>query len=132
MRIALLLMLIALAGLAAACSSGDSTPTPERTGVVQGTVWFVGAPCPPRATPGPPCDGPYPNYELRILRVSDESVAAVHRTDENGRYMAVLPEGRYMVRTRAGVAADTYEETRFTVHPGETLTLQLTVDTGIR
>jgi hypothetical protein len=121
-----------IAAAAVACGGGDVTATPEGFGTVQGTVWFVGAPCPPELSQGPPCDGPYPDYQLRILRDSDESLAAFHVTDANGQYTAVLPAGRYLIRTRAGIAADTFEETRFTVIPGDTLTLQLTVDTGIR
>jgi len=124
--------LLALLTLVAACGGGATTPTAQGMGIVQGTVWFVGAPCPPEVSGGPPCDGPYPDYELRILRDSDESLAALHVTDENGQYTAVLPSGRYLIRTQAGIAADTFEETRFTVIPGDTLTLQLTVDTGIR
>ena len=126
----LILGLVALA--AVGCGGGDATATPTGYGVVEGVVWFVGAPCPPEVSSGPPCDGPYPNYDVRILRAEDETLADIHRTDQFGRYEAVLPAGRYMIRTQNGIAADTFEETSFTVVPGDRLTLQLTVDTGIR
>ena len=132
MRLFIPLILALVVITAGACGGGEATPTPAGFGTVQGVVWFIGAPCPPELANGPPCDGPYPNYDVRFLRADDESLADVHRTDQNGRYEAVLPAGRYLVRTQNGIAADTFEETSFTVIPGDTLTLQLTVDTGIR
>jgi hypothetical protein len=49
----------------------------EFTGDLEGTVWFIGNPCEPGAAlPVPPCDGPYPSYEIVVYQDDGVTMAA--------------------------------------------------------
>ena len=114
------LALLALAGC------GAIGPEPgASTGAVTGTV--VLAPCRPVERVGdPPCP-PRPGVKVHFER---GSAAAVAVTNQNGVYSVRLVAGTYDVWAEGGIARP--QPVRVTVQPGDTLTVNLTVDSGIR
>ena len=55
-------------------SSSDKILISKKLGVLEGTVHFSGMACPPDRSKTPPCDGPYPNYEV-IIYDNDVSIS---------------------------------------------------------
>ena len=104
----------------------------KQVGVVEGTVYFVGKPC-PHSRVVPPCDGPYPNYEVVIYEIDGKSIANRTITDDEGNFEAQLPVGDYLV----------FEKNRdfnivkeipivFTIEPDKRKSLEISIDEGIR
>jgi hypothetical protein len=118
----------ALLLLSAACASTDE---PGNTGVVAGTVGFIGVPCLP---PGqvPPCDGAYPGYVLKVYNAAASLVVAQDTTDSAGHYTIRLASGHYAFVTPDGIQPENVAVTPFTIVAGDTVTVDLVVDTGIR
>jgi hypothetical protein len=121
-------LLLALLLLGAACASTDE---PGDTGVVAGTVGFIGVPCLP---PGqvPPCNGAYPGYVLRVYNAAASRMLAQDTTDVQGHYVVQLAPGRYAFVTPNGIHPEDVAVTPFTIVAGDTVTVDLVVDTGIR
>jgi hypothetical protein len=109
----------------------DSAADPGESGVVAGTVGFIGLPCLPPGD-GPPCDGPYPGYVVRALTADLHRVVAQDTTDADGRYAINLAPGDYAFETPHGLPPANVQVTRFTVVAGESVTVDLVVDVGIR
>ncbi|UCC71524.1 MAG: hypothetical protein JSV86_14180 [Gemmatimonadota bacterium] len=101
-------------------------------GVLEGRVHLVGLPCPPNSLQRPPCDGPYPNYEVVVHDSNGQSVVAQTRTDDQGFYDVVLKQGEYVIFTTQGLSEPFTETHRFTIVAGKITVLNLTIDTGIR
>jgi hypothetical protein len=118
------IVMLSLVGCDSAADLGES-------GAVTGTVGFIGVPCLPPGD-GPPCDGLYPGYVVRALSADLHRVVAQDTTDAEGRYAVDLPPGDYAFRTPAGIRPEDVAVTRFTVVAGETVTVDLVVDVGIR
>ena len=101
-----------------------------------GTVYFVGKPCPPRpdgrARLGPPCDGPYPGYEIAVHAADGETVVARTTADERGRFRVELPPGAYVIHTPGGVDPRATRATTVAITSGATTHADLKVDTGVR
>lgn len=114
----------------------EPTSVPDETnhqnGVVEGVVYYVGIMCPSSRT-GPPCDGPYPNYEVVIFEVSGESVIARTFTDNNGNFEAELPPGDYIVFGK-NPGFNTVEETPifFTIEPEKRKSIEILINEGYR
>ena len=104
-------------------------------GTLYGTVSFVGVPCAPGKGKVPPCDGPYPDYEVVVYRAGTSEIAVRTRTDLDGRYEVRLPPGNYILRSPAGglPMKQQVEESRPSrVDAGGRTQLDLHIDTGIR
>jgi hypothetical protein len=99
--------------------------------VVVGTVGFIGVPCLPPGQ-GPPCDGLYPGYALRVYDPTLRWIVAQDTTDAQGAYAIALAPGHYAFVTPDGVRPEDTAVTPFTVAAGDTVTVDLVVDTGIR
>jgi len=121
-------LLLVLLPLGLACASSDE---PGDTGVVVGTVGFIGVPCLP---PGqvPPCDGPYPGYAVRVYDAGLRRMVAQDTTDAHGSYSIALAPGQYAFVTPDGIQPENVAVTPFTIVAGDTVTVDLVVDTGIR
>jgi hypothetical protein len=128
----LLLGLLALLSCEDA-SSDELAGLGDKVGVLEGTVYFVGVPCPlTYPPPGPPCDGPLPDFEVIVFHRDGSTEAAWTRTDERGDYRVVLPEGEYVILTQNGINELFIVINEATVASGAVTTLHLTIDTGIR
>ncbi|KPK75054.1 MAG: hypothetical protein AMS25_18655 [Gemmatimonas sp. SM23_52] len=101
-------------------------------GALAGTVYFVGLPCRLISPSRPPCDGPYPDYEVVVYESDGVTEAARTRSDERGRYFVALEPGDYVIFTPAGLAARFRNPNTATVLAGKLTRLDLVVDTGIR
>ena len=104
----------------------------KQVGVVEGTVYFVGKPCPPSEI-GPPCDGPYPNYEVIIYKTDGKSIATKTITTDEGSFEAQLPVGDYIVY-EISMDFNKVKETPivFTIEPDKKKSLEISIDVGIR
>lgn len=132
-RSAYLCFLLLVIGVAAsACgASGAGTSGPRGTlaGVVVAgptcPVAAAGHPCPPKAVPG---------RQVQIETPSG-SVVATATTDAQGHFSATLPPGSYIVRVaiipgQIGMSQPTPGQ--ITVVAGQTATIMIELDTGIR
>ena len=114
---------------------GNTLETPETTkqeNGVEGTVYFVGKPCPSTMT-GPPCDGSYPNYEVIIYEIDGKTVAHRTITDDKGNFEAQLLPGDYIVFGK-NPRFNTIEETpiQFTIEPEKIKSIEISINEGIR
>lgn len=112
----------------------SATSCKDEIGKVAGTVSFKGVPCQPGQPDFnvPPCSGPYPNYEVIIYHASaPEQPVLTIKSGSDGNYHADLPAGDYRIYTQNGIRATDRTEHKFTIKPAETITLNLTVFTGI-
>lgn len=127
----LLLMLgAALLALAAACSGPDATPTAEPDGVLAGAV-TIGPLCPVE-----PCDASQAEvYSGREIVLQAPGASAISMPlDVQGRFGGSVPPGTYAVRLSNCVylGCDGVFPAEVTIAAGETKTLTLDIDTGIR
>lgn len=104
----------------------------RKSGVLEGTVVFVGTPCQISKLQVPPCNGSYPNYEVIIYDARGKEPVAQTVTDEEGNYSLQLEPGRYMVYSQNGLGDDDIAIHRVNIKSGETTNLNLSIDTGIR
>ena len=108
----------------------------QEKGILVGTVGFVGLPCPPEEIGGrkplvPPCDGPYPNYEIAVYRTDGKTVVTKIASNVDGTYEIYLNSGNYSIYTPSGLQ-DRIKTHQVTIVSGMTTKLDLVVDTGIR
>jgi hypothetical protein len=107
----------------------------ESMGTLYGTVSFVGVQCAPGKGKVPPCDGPYPDFEVVLYKAGTWEMSARTRTDLNGHYEVKLPPGNYILRSAAEgpPAGQRVEEpSQARVDAGGRSRLDLHIDTGIR
>src|SRR4051812_49399188 len=103
LRNLMLALLLAACGPKPAPSAAQPPGGNPGGGTLTGTVAFVGSPCP---TPnGPPCDGPYPNYEVVVYTSDGTTVAGKTTTKADGTFSLELPPGKYVVFTQSGIKA---------------------------
>jgi len=76
-------------------SSSDKILNSKKVGMLEGTVHFSGVACAPDRIKTPPCDGPYPDYEVIVYDKEGKITIAKTRTDQNGYYQIILNEGTY-------------------------------------
>jgi hypothetical protein len=131
-----LLLAFALFACSSPAKSGMSTTPPggnPGSGTLQGTVQFVGTPC-EAAKKGPPCDGPYPDYEVVVYKDDGTTVASTAKTDQDGKFTVSLPEGKYVIFTGANAAAgaDAKQRTDVVVSRDALQTVDLRIDSGVR
>jgi hypothetical protein len=123
-----LLALLACGGI----SSEKLAGLDEDMGVLEGIVHLVGVPCPPNSPQLPPCDGPYPGYNVIVHDSRGENVVAHARTDDRGLYHIELEAGKYLIFTTQGLGEPYVETNDFAIVAGKITVLNLTIDYGIR
>ncbi|MGD2218459.1 MAG: carboxypeptidase-like regulatory domain-containing protein [Gemmatimonadales bacterium] len=123
-----LLALLACGGL----SSEKLAGLDADMGVLEGIVHLVGVPCPPISPQSPPCDGPYPGYNVIVHDSRGENVVAQTRTDDQGFYHIELEAGEYVIFTTQGLGEQFVEANDFTIVAGKITVLNLTIDYGMR
>lgn len=112
--------------LVSGCGSAGSSPPPPAEGIVTGTVRL--SPCRPVERAGdPPCP-PAPGVEVRFQPVSGGAPGSAV-TDSAGIYSVRLTPGTYQTAVSRGLLRNS---ARVTVASGDRLSLDLTVDVGIR
>lgn len=114
----------------AACSSGaDPTSTPPAEGAISGTL-SVGPLCPVEPCSNP--INPYPGLQVAIVR--NDEVVALLDVNEDGAFSGPVPAGEYQLN----VQPCEFLGCRFslpvpiTVIEGQTATVDIDIDTGIR
>lgn len=137
------LLTVAMILFTAGCAVVAPEPEPPAEspkgppGRLAGTVHFIGTPCAPKEISGkapqvPPCDGPYPGYEIIIYARDGRRVMATTRSDAEGAYGVDLPPGTYVIYTQRGLRAGDRETHRTEIRSEALTTLNLVIDTGIR
>lgn len=130
--IARLAMLLVWFGIFRGCTGVTDATEASVKGVLKGQVTFVGAEC-NAAAPNfkvPPCEGPYPRYEVVVFDKTGRSVVAKTSSVQDGRYSIELRPGDYLVYRPSGI--DRRETLRVTVAAGKATALDLRIDTGVR
>jgi hypothetical protein len=126
--LSIVLVSIVLAGCA-----GSSPSEPETPGVLQGSV-SIGPICPVEQE-GVPCPVPPEAYAARKIVVSDSRGRLVERVTigSDGRYRVSLAPGTYRVDiNRIGIDSSSDVPRTVTIRSGETVVLDIRIDTGIR
>lgn len=76
----------------------DSSPScSSNSGVIYGTVYFMGLECNPLNMRVPPCDGPYSNYEVIVYDESGTLIIDRTFTDNYGEYTFTMLPGTYVI-----------------------------------
>jgi hypothetical protein len=120
---------LALAGLSAGCSCGTAG-----SGILEGNV-TIGPICPVEQ-PGNPCPVPCEMYQARKVLIYDSSgnkLIAEADIDCNGHYSIELKSGAYTV----DINHDSFGHVsgvpqKIELKPGQTIELNIDIDTGIR
>jgi hypothetical protein len=125
MRLRLVLVAAGLTLLAC----GSSAAAPRRaSGTVSGRV--LSAPSCPVERAGSPCP-PRPVVGATVVALRASHVVASTHTGANGHYVLHLTPGHYLIRaTNPGIGSTAQHPA--SVRPGETTTVRLVVDSGIR
>ncbi|MBI1925080.1 T9SS type A sorting domain-containing protein [Candidatus Poribacteria bacterium] len=115
----------------------DEDNDTQEKGKLSGTVRFIGLPCPPEEISGrkpqvPPCDGPYPNYEITVYQADGKTIVSKVASDASGNYKISLNAGTYIIYTQNGLSQANLTTNQVTVVSGQMAKLDLVVDTGIR
>lgn len=144
------LSFLALAGMAKAkdlCVEGCDTTYPAREadsnntalvamgsgspGIIEGIVTFVGVPCGSgMVSRVPPCNGPYPNFNIVVYRADGKTVETQAVSDKDGNYKISLIPGKYIIYTPAGPVRK--KPNTVNIVSGKTTRLDLTIDSGMR
>lgn len=108
------------------------TSASRQSGVLEGSVTFIGVPCAPQSQrKTPPCDGPYADYEVVVFNAAGTSEVGRTRSNANARYEITLPgDAEYSVFVPSGIRNQT--KLSIVVPAGGRKTLDLQIDTGIR
>ena len=129
----LLFGLVACGGAQQAPGTAGGTTPPgggAGAGTLTGSVTFVGTPC---AQPsGPPCDGPYPDYEVVVYASDGTTEVGRTRTGADGTFSIDLPAGAYAIFTQAGLQPSDRARTDVSVSRDALTQTALRVDTGVR
>ncbi len=120
---------VALLFTLALAACGNGTPAPARTGTLEGRE-VIGPLCPVE-----PCTGAANPYEGRSLELRGAyQPLRLVGLESDGRFSASVPAGLYTVGlTDCGfLGCGVTLPTRVEVRAGETATLTIQIDTGIR
>jgi hypothetical protein len=129
------LFLFFTAAFTPGCSQDIGSHRTEQQGQVQGTVFFVGVPCQPDRLSVPPCDGPYPNYEVIIFSRDGKTLAGKAISDHQGKYRLFLPAGSYITKSKENNALPSQfsqNHQAIIVEAGKTTHLDIHIDKGVR
>jgi hypothetical protein len=115
-------------------SSSSSFHSKTAAWNLEGTVFFNGLPCNPKTTiKVPPCDGPYPNYEVIVYAVGGKDIVSKTRSDQNGTYTMLLKTGNYTIYTENNrFLVSNMKANNFDIKEGRITKLDLVIDTGRR
>jgi hypothetical protein len=113
--------------LIAACGTQHPAAAPP-TSVVTGTV--SAGPVSPLARPGVPTAAVVRGTTVEAL--SGSQVIATTRTDQAGRYEFELQPGTYLIRAQSDKYISKEKSETVTLSQGQSLTVNLVFDTGIR
>ena len=121
-------------GVSCVCAEGKCRWSNENKGIVQGKI-LIGPICPVERE-GVTCEPSPEAYSSRkiIIYATDGSTIIKETTpDEKGNYKISLIEGEYVVGIyRTGIDSSSDVPKNITVRKGETVELNISVDTGIR
>src|SRR5262245_45071045 len=112
----------------AACPSKPIVEHPAPPATVAGLVHMTGTPC---QQPGPGCEGPLAGYKVEVRAKNGTTVVATATTGDDGRYALTVPTGDYTILTKCCIPNRDVRND-FTAPAGETTTVDLNIDTGIR
>ena len=130
MRRTLTLLALATAGLLLAGCSGDSTST----GTLEGRVTI--GPISPVEQPGEKPPAPPEVYEARKIMVYDSNGSRLIKEvnlGQDGYYSTTLKPGTYTVDiNHIGIDSSSDVPIKIEISPGETVSLDIDIDTGIR
>jgi hypothetical protein len=101
------------------------------SGRIEGQVVFAPA-CPVETAGGDCAPQPAAGAQVDISEVGSRESAQVFTTDEQGSFMAELPGGEYSLRAQTSPQIGAEVQTQVTVRSGETTSVQLEIDSGIR
>lgn len=134
-KIAGILILILLASGCAQYSSGT-----KKTGFLSGKI-SIGPICPVEKNPPDPNCQPteqtYAAYSLDAYRLSDSEPGEknIYRSpfhaNNDGTYKIELPEGKYLIKRNTNSMIGSYSKI-VEIKAGQTTTLNIDIDTGIR
>lgn len=121
--------------MAAAALTACGDPTPSESGVITGHVTVQ--PLSPVEEEGVPTPTPWPElYEGRVILIygpDGEEVVKRAEIDSEGTYREELPPGTYVVDVeRIGPISSPGLPKTIEITSGETVQLDVTIDTGIR
>jgi hypothetical protein len=112
-------------------SQADNAPT--TISGIKGTVYFIGADCPPKsAMKVPPCSGPYPGYDVTVYAEDGKNTKRTVKTDTNGNYFVSLRPGNYIIDTQPGRLDFPKEAVKVIVTENHVSRQDLHIDTGLR
>ena len=130
--VAVLLALVL--GVLAACGvQPASEGAQQNQGTLTGTV-VAGPTCPVARAEAPCPPKPVPNRAVRI-ETADGTLAATVTTDGQGHFRVALAPGSYVVRVTVGAGLVGMRQTttpQVQILAGQTVHVQITLDTGIR
>jgi len=107
-------------------------PQESKFGNLEGTVNFIGTACPGERK-GPPCTGPYPNYEIIIYNEDGKTVEKKIFSNEDGNYNTELEQGIYIIYIQQHEFGKMKQITKqITINSGQTSKFDIRIDTGIR
>ncbi len=106
----------------------------KRQGTLEGTVYYLGIACTPQTYSGmeikiPPCNGPYPNYEIVIYNEDGTTEIAKTVSSKDGRYHLSLDPGHYIIYTPRGNGT---KANSITIESRQTFDLDLVVNPAIK
>ena len=113
-----------------ACAPGSASAPAQ--GTLSGTV-VAGPTCPVERADQPCPPRPVPNRQVMIETASGTVVTSA-TTDQNGHFQVALAPGTYEVRVAPGTSPFPIQRARqsVTITAGQTLKIQIELDTGIR
>ena len=88
---------VAIGVIALIIISFNISETQNSTGILEGTVHFIGTNCFSEQQNIPPCSGPYPNYEIVIYASDGNTIVKKTTTNENGTYQINLDFDTYVI-----------------------------------
>jgi hypothetical protein len=131
-KIFLFLLLIFLFGLG--CSNKPRAELSRPKGIVHGKV-TIGPmrPIQTQGQPAPKLSKWYKGKKILIYTLDKKTLIAATELDENGNYQLVLEPGIYIMdMKRAGIEQSPHLPKKIEIKPGQTLRVDIDIDTGIR
>jgi hypothetical protein len=122
-----LTILITITGLIVACGNQRPAAGPPAS-LVTGTV--AAGPISPLARPGVPATRAVPGATVDASR-GNQVIATTH-TDKTGRYELRLQPGTYLIRAQSDKYLSREKSKTVTLPTGQSVTVNLVLDTGIR